>query len=110
MTKCCTKNPNCDKQPKCSKKANTSVLFMYFTLFNILLIILRLLLLKREEIAAIKPGLWNHVWWYTMFIFFLELQLLGLYCLYYITIETISSIKKCLLKLKYYLTEILDSA
>jgi hypothetical protein len=107
MTKCCTKRPNCDKQPKCSRKANSSVLFTYFILFNILLIILRLLLLKREEIAAIRPGWFNHMWWYFMFILFLELQLFGIYCLYYITIQTIKSIKVCLLKLKYYLTEIL---
>jgi len=106
MTKCCTKRPNCDKQPKC-ENTNVFMLTAYIITFNIFFVIFRILLIKREELQDIPPGYFNHFWWYSMFILFLEIQLFAVYCWYYITLDTIRSIKACLKKLKYYLTELL---
>ena len=106
MTKCCTKRPNCDNQPTCTKESNIFMLTLMFTTFNIFFIIFRILLIKREEMFYIPAGKLNHLWWYTKFIIFLELQLLALYCWYYITLETIRGIRKLLLKLKYYILQL----
>jgi len=108
MTKCCTKRPNCDNQPKCTKESNVFMLTLMFTTFNIFFIIFRILLIKREELLDIPAGKLNHIWWYTKFIIFLELQLLALYCWYYITIQSIRGIKKLLLKLKYFILKLLS--
>ena len=107
MTKCCTKRPNCDIRPKCDKKKNVFMLTSFIVTFNIFFVIFRILLIKREELHDIPSGYWNHFWWYLMFILFLEIQLLALYCWYYITLDTIKSIRKCLKRLKYNLTELL---
>lgn len=105
MTKCCTKRPNCDSQPKCTKKSNVFILTLMFTTFNIFFIIFRILLIKREELQDIPPGVLNHIWWYLMFILFLEIQLVALYSWYYITLDTIKGLKELLIKLKYYIKE-----
>jgi len=107
MSKCCTKKPNCKKQPTCNNKMDSKTFWSYFTIFNIFLVILRLLIIKKEDIASIGPSYEAHFWFYLKFILFLELQLFAIYCLYLMTFSFYNTIKKNFKHLVYYFKELI---
>jgi len=97
--KCCTKKPNCDNTPQCLKEFDYNQILAYLTTFNLLIVIFRVLLIKKEEAATIDKGVIGHLWWYTKFIFFLEIQLFSIVCFVRLTMSTYESLKTCLLQL-----------
>ena len=106
--KCCTKKEECDSSPKCVKQGiDIKQLIAYVVSFNLLIVIFRLVLLKKEETATIGSGAWTVLWWYTKFVFFLELQLFALYCWYLMTVQTYNNLVSCLKNLYRFLVDFL---
>ena len=94
--KCCTKK-KCDNTPKCVKEFDSKKLIAYIVTFNFWIVLFRLLLIKKEETAALSGrGPWSYIWWYTKFILFLQLQLFAIGVWYQLTVSTYNSLITCL--------------
>lgn len=105
--KCCTKKQDCDNTPKCVKKRDIKELIGYLIVFNLMIVIFRILVITKEETAQIGEGWLAHIVWYTKFILFLQLQMFAIYVLYEMTVKTFQNLVKCLKNMFMALQEFL---
>jgi hypothetical protein len=91
--KCCTKKKNCDSTPTCAKGIDMRKVIGYLIMFNFAIIILRVLLIKKEETASLaSAGPFGYIWWYGKFILFLQIQLMSLVFFYQLTLVTFNNL------------------